>query len=498
MKQFFKYFLASGLAYLVFGVIFLFIMIGIGSSMFKGKPPVTVKNNSILHLKLDKPISETSYFELDQSTFQPSEKMGINDIVRSIDYAKTDDKIKGIYFEPTSFSAGLANLEELHDALEDFKESGKFLVSYSEGYSQASYYLASVSDEIYIYPTGSLAWSGLSSERMFFSQMLDKLEIDMQIIRGSNNKFKSAVEPFILDKMSPANREQTEKYMFSFWDHMVSEISKSRNIGVEQLNTLADEMSITNAQKAVDFKFATGIKYQDEVEDILKEKMEIEDDKKLKTISLNKYMSVAKRKMKVKNLKNHNIAIVYANGEIISGKGSPEMIGSETTVKHLRKARLADSVKAVVLRVNSPGGSALASDVIWREIELIKNYLSLEKVRYGDRVDISFENDIKRDVKIAPLVLLTFIENAFKHGANKNVGPIKIDIDFKIAENFLYFTISNPTPKITKHKQNIDSFGGIGLKNAKKRLALGYKPDEYNLSIDTKNNRYVVHLKIKV
>ena len=384
MKQFFKYFLASGLAYLVFGVIFLSIMIGIGSSMFKGKPPVTVKNNSILHLKLDKPISETSYFELDQSTFQPSEKMGINDIVRSIDYAKTDDKIKGIYFEPTSFSAGLANLEELHDALEDFKESGKFLVSYSEGYSQASYYLASVSDEIYIYPTGSLAWSGLSSERMFFSQMLDKLEIDMQIIRGSNNKFKSAVEPFILDKMSPANREQTEKYMFSFWDHMVSEISKSRNIGVEQLNTLADEMSITNAQKAVDFKFATGIKYQDEVEDILKEKMEIEDDKKLKTISLNKYMSVAKRKMKVKNLKNHNIAIVYANDEIISGKGSPEMIGSETTVKHLRKARLADSVKAVVLRVNSPGGSALASDVIWREIELIK--------KSGKKVVVSMGN----------------------------------------------------------------------------------------------------------
>jgi len=178
--------------------------------------------------------------------------------------------------------------------------------------------------------------------------MLDKLDIDMQIIRGSNNKFKSAVEPFIMDKMSEANREQTEKYMFSFWDHIVSEVSDSRDISEKELNLIADGMLIANASKAVEYKFATAVKYQDEVDEILKEKLELEDDEDVKSISLKKYIKYAEIKMLVKNRRKQNIAIVYANGEIISGKGNQEMIGSETTVKHLRKARLNDSIKAIV------------------------------------------------------------------------------------------------------------------------------------------------------
>ncbi|MDB4089223.1 signal peptide peptidase SppA [Flavobacteriales bacterium] len=387
MKQFFKYFLASGLAYIVFGLIFLFILIGIGGSMFNSGPkPIRVKDNTILTIKLNNAIGERSY---SQPTFngegiEDAGKTGVNSIIKSIEYAKEDDKIKGIYFQPGGISVGLANLEEIHDALQDFKESGKFIVSYSEVYSQGTYYLASVSDEIYIYPTGSLQWSGLSSERMFFKQMLDKLDVEMQIIRGSNNKFKSAVEPFIMDGMSAANREQTEKYMFSFWDHIVSEVSDSRDISEKELNLIADGMLIANARKAVEYKFATAVKYQDEVDEILKEKVGLEDEKKLETISLSKYIKYAEIKMLVKNRKKHNIAIVYANGEIVSGKGNNEMIGSETTVKHLRKARLNDSIKAIVLRVNSPGGSALASDVIWREIELIKKTGKPVVVSMGD------------------------------------------------------------------------------------------------------------------
>jgi len=384
MKQFFKYFLASGLAYIVFGLILFLIIIGISSVIFEGPEPVSVERNSVLHLKFDQPISETSYFQLEPTALKAVNVMGLNDIVRSIDYAAEDDKIKGIYLEPSFMSVGLGGLEEIHDALERFKKSEKFIVAYSEAYSQGGYYLASVADEIYVYPTGAMEWSGLSSEKMFFKQMLDKVGVEMQIIRGSNNKFKSAVEPYFLEKMSDANREQTEKYLFSFWDHWVAEISKARGVSVSDLNSFADNMIISSPAKAVDNKLATAVKYQDEVEGILKEKLSLTEKDKLKSVGLSDYMEYTKTKLLVKNSGVKNIAIVYANGEIVSGKGTAEMIGSETTVQHLRKARNNDSIKAVVLRVNSPGGSALASDVIWREIELIKKSGKKVVVSMGD------------------------------------------------------------------------------------------------------------------
>ena len=384
MKQFFKYFLASGLAYIVFGLIFFFLIIGISSVVFKGPEPVSVKQNSVLHLSFENPISETSYFQLEPTSFQALNVLGLNDIVRSIDYAAEDNKIKGIYLEPSFMSIGLGGIEEIHDALQRFKNSEKFIVAYSEAYSQGGYYLASVADEIYVYPTGALQWSGLSSEKMFYKQMLDKLGVEMQIIRGSNNKFKSAVEPYFLEKMSEANREQTEKYLYSFWDHWVSEISEARGVSVADLNSFADNMTISSPDKAVDNKLATAVKYQDEVEEVLKEKLSLSEKDKVEKIGLVDYVEYTKTRLLVKNAGVKNIAIVYANGEIVSGKGTPEMIGSETTVKHLRKVRNNDSIKAVVLRVNSPGGSALASDVIWREIELIKKSGKKVVVSMGD------------------------------------------------------------------------------------------------------------------
>jgi len=365
-------------------LILFLIIIGISSVIFEGPEPVSVERNSVLHLKFDQPISETSYFQLEPTALKAVNVMGLNDIVRSIDYAAEDDKIKGIYLEPSFMSVGLGGLEEIHDALERFKKSEKFIVAYSEAYSQGGYYLASVADEIYVYPTGAMEWSGLSSEKMFFKQMLDKVGVEMQIIRGSNNKFKSAVEPYFLEKMSDANREQTEKYLFSFWDHWVAEISKARGVSVSDLNSFADNMIISSPAKAVDNKLATAVKYQDEVEGILKEKLSLTEKDKLKSVGLSDYMEYTKTKLLVKNSGVKNIAIVYANGEIVSGKGTAEMIGSETTVQHLRKARNNDSIKAVVLRVNSPGGSALASDVIWREIELIKKSGKKVVVSMGD------------------------------------------------------------------------------------------------------------------
>lgn len=373
MKQFFKYFLASGLAYIVFGLIFFIIIAGIVGNMFNAGPkPIRVSENSILHIELNEAIGEKSFFkpQFTGSGIEDAGKVGVRNITGSIKYAATDDKIKGIYLNASSINAGLATLEEVRNALKEFKKSGKFIVSYSEVYSKTGYYLASLADEVYMYPTGLMEWNGLGSERMFFKDMLDKLDVDVQIIRGSNNKFKSAVEPFMYTKMSEANRKQTEKYMFSFWNHIVKEVSEAKNISGVELNNIADSLLLGNAPKTVDYKFVTALKYEDEVIDILKVKSNVKNE--LNLITLEKYMKLVDRKTKVKSIKKHNIAVVFATGEISSGKGDLESIGSETTVKLLREAKADSTIKAIVLRINSPGGSALASDVIWREMMLVK------------------------------------------------------------------------------------------------------------------------------
>lgn len=343
--------------------------------MFNSGPkPIRVDDSSILHIELSEAIGEKSFFkpEFTSDGIGNAGKVGVRDITESIKYAAADDKIKGIYLDVSSVQAGMATIEEVRNALKTFKKSGKFIVSYSEVYTKSGYYLASLADEVYMYPTGLLEWNGLGSERMFFKNMLDKLDVDVQIVRGSNNKFKSAVEPFMYDKMSEANRKQTEKYMFSFWDHIVSEVSQAKNIPVAQLNNVADSLLLSNATKTVEHSFVTALKYEDEVIDNLKAKTNRKEDEELNLITLEKYMKFVDRKMKVKNINKQNIAVVFATGEISSGKGDLESIGSETTVKLIREAKEDTAIKAVVLRVNSPGGSALASDVIWREIMLTK------------------------------------------------------------------------------------------------------------------------------
>lgn len=375
MKQFLKYFLASGLAYIVFGLIFLLISIGIVSSFFnKGPKPIMVKDQSVLHIEFDRPIGELTYSkpQFTGDGIDEVGKIGVKSVTDAIDYAATDDKIKGIYLDISSLNSGMATAEEVRNSLKRFKESKKFIVAYSEMYTKGGYYMASLADEIYLYPTGIVEWNGLGSERMFFKNMLEKLDVDVQIIRGSNNKFKSAVEPFMLEKMSEANRLQTERFLNSFWNHIVTEVGAQRDLSAEDLNLIADQIKIHNAQSAVDEKLVTALKYEDEVADILKEKLELKDDEKINVMPLSKYVKYVDRKNTVKEKATKNIAVVYATGEIRSGKGSLEMIGSETTAKHIREARKNDSIKAVVLRVNSPGGSALASDVIWREVMLTK------------------------------------------------------------------------------------------------------------------------------
>ncbi|MDA9121199.1 signal peptide peptidase SppA [Flavobacteriales bacterium] len=375
MKQFFKFMFASALG-LVVGIFLLFAILGgIGASM-GDKQSVTVKDKSVLHIKLNYEIKErglnSPFGNFDPATFKSKPSVGLNDILASLKNAAKDDKIKGIYLDMQSVPAGMATVEEIRNALLEFKESGKWIISYSEIYSQKAYYLASVSDELWLNPQGMVEWKGLGSQMMFLKGMFEKLEVEPQIIRYG--KFKSAVEPLILDKMSEANRMQTMTYMSDLWNKMLRGISEGRGKTVEELDGFAQNATIQNGKDALENGLVDELLYKDEVTAKLRAKLEIEkEDDKINFIGLAKYKDAPKAKGDdEKATKKEKIAIVYAVGSIEGGQGDDETIGSEKISAEIRKARLDDKIKAIVLRVNSPGGSALASDVIWREVVLAR------------------------------------------------------------------------------------------------------------------------------
>lgn len=374
MKQFFKTVFASFIGTLLASVIFIILIFGIIGAIVAisgAEKEVEVKENSILVVKFEGPITERSSknpFQNLGAMFSKEQAIGLDDILNNIEKAKEDENIKGIYMEITSVPAGIAMVEEIRNKLKEFKNTGKFIIAYSEYYSQAAYYLASIADKIYLNPQGAIDFKGLSAELMFFKNALAKLEVEPQIIR--HGKFKSAIEPFILDKMSDENREQTMTYIGSIWNHMVDGISKSRNISAEELNKIADEMLLQKAEDAVKYKFADKLAYKDEILEILKEKTEAKAVDKINSVSIADYTNA--KEAKKKEFTKDKIAVIYAVGEIESGEGDDEKIGSERISKAIREARLDEKVKAIVLRVNSPGGSALASEVMWREVVLAK------------------------------------------------------------------------------------------------------------------------------
>ncbi|PCJ89507.1 MAG: signal peptide peptidase SppA [Flavobacteriales bacterium] len=371
MKQFFKFFFASLLAIFVcclFTCLVIFIMASLGDD----KPEV--QPNSVLHIKLNRPIvdraEENPFKNFNFGSMESESKIGLNNVLKNIKKATKDDNIKGIYLNLLHVDAGFATLEEIRDALIEFKDSSdKFIITYGEVYTQKAYYLASVADEIYLYPEGMLDFRGLSSTRTFFKGLLDKLEIEAQIIR--HGKYKSAVEPFMLDSMSVASKKQTMKYVGDLWSHYLKGISDARGISVEKLNEIADSMLIRKAPDAVKFGLADAVIFKDELLAKLREKLGVEEDGDIECISLRKYTKVPVKKEE-SDLKKEKVAVIYAQGGIESGEGDEETIGSERISKAIRKAREDEKVKAIVLRVNSPGGSALASDVIWREMVLAK------------------------------------------------------------------------------------------------------------------------------
>jgi len=376
MKDFLKYVLATVVGILLYSVVSSFIFLGIIGiiAAASGDKDVKIKENSILYLKLDKPIvdraSNNPFENFNFQTFQPDNELGLNKILKDIKKAKEDDKIKGIFMELSYTHAGIATIEEIRNSLIDFKQSGKFIYTYSDNISQTAYYLASVSNKIYLEPVGSIEIKGLYSKIAFFKGTLQKLGIEPFIFR--HGKFKSAIEPFMLDKMSEANKEQTRTFVQSIWDYMVEGIAEQRNLTPAQVNKIADEFAIRNVNDAVEYNIIDGAKYRDEVIDELVEKTEAKSPEKLRLVKLSKYSKVKiHKKRKGKDVRK-KIAVVYASGEIKMGKSEKGTLGSETIAKAIRKARCDSNIKAIVLRVNSPGGSGLASDIIWREVILAK------------------------------------------------------------------------------------------------------------------------------
>lgn len=374
MKEFFKFVFASMIGFilsffLVFILLIAFIVALVSTAGNDGKMSAT--SNSIMHVRLDYPIKERTdknpLSEFSFMGFDNKKSLGLNEILSNLKDASKDDNIKGIYLDVSSLDAGFATIEEIRNALIDFKKSGKFILAYSEVYTQGAYYLASVADKVYVNPEGMINFDGLSSETMFFKGSLEKLDIEAQIIKVGT--YKSAVEPFILDKMSEANRLQLTSILSSMNDHFLSEISKSRKIPKSTLFSLADSLKVRNPKDALVYKMIDGIKYKDEVINELKSRTGTDEKKDLNSISIEEYSSIQAEN---KSSSSDRIALIYANGEIASGEGNDESIGSERISRAIRKARRDNKVKAIVLRVNSPGGSALASDVIWREMILAK------------------------------------------------------------------------------------------------------------------------------
>jgi protease-4 len=377
MKQFFKIMFASFFGTLLTFLVIILIIIGIIASIVASAEnnEVTIKPNTILYINWKTEINDRSsdnpFENFDFAMMESNKTVGLNEILKNIEKASTDPNIDGIFLDMESVPAGLATEDEIRNKLLEFKESGKWIVSYGNSYDQKGYYLASVSDEIYLNPEGMIMFKGLHAQLIFLKSLLNKLEVEMQIVRGPDNKYKSAVEPLMLDKISEANREQMQALLNSFWGRMLSALSESRGISVTELNTIADELELFEADNAVSLKFVDGLIYRDELIDKLKEKTNVDKKDDLETVSFDSYTDVKVKKSQ--KLEKDQLAIIYAEGSIVQGKGGTDEIGSETMAKTIREVRRNKKVKAIVFRVNSPGGDALASEEIRREVELAKN-----------------------------------------------------------------------------------------------------------------------------
>lgn len=362
--------LATIIGMFVFFMMLFFGILLIGAIFSTDSVAVSTENNSVIELDLSQ-VSEDYGGKIFYKDFDRYESNhdGLIDIINGIKVAKTDDHIKGISILNNESSLGIAQTKALRDALEDFKLSGKFIMAFSNSYSQKEYYLNSVANTLYINPIGNLDFKGLSTEIMFFKDFQDKTGIKIEVIR--HGKYKSAVEPFLENKMSEANREQTTSMLNSIWNSIVFDISKSRNISIIRLNEVANELLARTPEMAKTEKLIDKIAYEDTYHDDIKKALKVDKDEDYNKISILDYSDKVATTSE-SDSSNDKIAIIYAQGEIQSGEGDITIIGEGSMRRSLQEARKDEDVKAIVLRINSPGGNALTSDLIWREIELTK------------------------------------------------------------------------------------------------------------------------------
>ena len=372
MKSFFKYVLATITGIVISFVVLFIIFMGIIGAIISSASSdqeVVVKSNSVLYLSFDYDITERSENNPLGSLNLPgysTKNIGLDDIIARIRYAATDGNIKGIYIDAGSIGTGFASLKEVREELQAFKKTGKFVVAYNSGYNQKSYYIASIADKVYVNPQGTIDFRGLASSTMFYKDLLDKVGVEMQIVKVGT--FKSAVEPFFLNQMSDPNRLQVTSYLGSIYDTFIDDISVSRKIAADSLRAIANDYRVRNADDAVHYKLADAKIYKDELLSDLRKRLKIAEKDEISFVSLLDY----NKKLK-DDASGAEVAVLYAVGEIVDGEGArPGEIGGDKFSRELRKLREDDGVKAVVLRVNSPGGSALASDIIWREVILTK------------------------------------------------------------------------------------------------------------------------------
>ncbi|HIP47734.1 MAG TPA: signal peptide peptidase SppA [Lutibacter sp.] len=355
----------------IIALFLIFIIFAGVASMIGDKDKIEVKSNSVLTLNLKPQLVDyapKSDNPLDEMFGENDKKIAYSKIINAIENAKTDANIKGISIEILNLNAGIAQVQAIRNKLVEFKETGKFVTAYSDVYTQKNYYLSSVADSLFVSPVGFVEFQGLSSERLYFKDFQDKYGVKMEVIR--HGKYKSAMEGYLANEMSEANREQMESFLHSIWAEFLEDISVSRGKTVAELNTLADEMGTKNISLSVKNGMIDQAIYADEYENKLKSLVGIESDKDLEKISVKDYISTGKGR--IKSSAKDKIAVLYTQGNIMYGKGDETYIGQESIIKALKKIRKKKNIKAIVLRVNSPGGSALASDLIWRELELTK------------------------------------------------------------------------------------------------------------------------------
>ena len=399
MKAFFTGIVSSFIGFLlasfVVGFLLIALIVGLITGLLNEMENInrvaSLSEPSVLVIRLDYPLSEKTsddpFDHYDFRTFESRVALGLDDTISSIYRSASDSRIQGIYLNLSSGSQGWASIESIRNALLYFKKSDKWIVAYSEGYSHSSYYLASVANELYLHHEGYLQFQGLNAQSLFFKNSLEKLNIDMQVLRGPDNDFKSAIETFTKDQMSDNSRLQTQALVDELWEYTLNNIALERNISLEDLNNFADQLAINSPQAAKTFNLVDDLKYQDEVRADIKLKMNLANKENIPAITLEDYALLSKNNHLFNELtqmrQGDHIAIVYADGDIISGESDRGIVGSITLSQAIRFAREHEQVKALVLRINSPGGSALASDVILREIAITGELMPVV-ISFGD------------------------------------------------------------------------------------------------------------------